>query len=83
MAQTQTIKPATGDKVFRMHDGPLKDSDGNALPNTAGNKVKFKVEYPKDFKDAKYMKDGDVHNLHVIHAGILEEKGFGKILKDK
>lgn len=81
MKAGEVVKPAAGEEVYRMSNTPLEDESHNALANTAGNVVNFKVEYPKDFKGPKYMKDGTVHKLHVLHAKALEEKGFGKISK--
>lgn len=83
MSSTQVIKPnvANGDKVFRMSNDQLKDNDKNDLPNTKGNIVNFKVAYDKDFKGTKFMKEGDVHKLHFVHAETLENKGLGKIQK--
>ena len=83
MASDQIIKPALGDKTYRMADKTLEDKDGNFLPNTMGNIVNFKVGYDKDFKGTKFMKDDDVHKLHVVHAEYLEKIGTGKIQKDK
>jgi len=89
MASTTVIKPAVGDKVHRMSDEPLYDqAKKEQLPNTKGNIVNFKVEYPKDakkgvIKGAPYfgLAPDSIHKLHVIHAEALEEKGIGKIQK--
>lgn len=89
MASTTVIKPDVGDKVYRMSNEPLYDQVKKAgLPNTQGNIVSFKVEYPKDaksklIKGAPYfgLAADSVHQLHVIHAEHLEAKGLGKIQK--
>lgn len=81
MSSSQVIKSSPGDKVHRMSNDNVKDNDGNALPNTQGNIVDFKVEYSKEFKGAKFLKDGDTHKLHVVHAEHLEKIGAGKIKK--
>lgn len=82
MSTSEVIKPKTGEKPYRMSDGTLRDpKDNSELENTSGNIVNFKVEYPKDFKGVKHMKDGDTHKLHTIHAELLAEKGYGKIQK--
>lgn len=84
------IKTGGGkEKAYRMSDKPLVDNNNEKLPNTSGNIVKFKVEYPKDHKGPKIIKghpyyglvDGSVHELHVLHAQSLEEKNLGKIVK--
>lgn len=81
MATDQVVQPEEGEDVYRMADGPLNDEKGRALKNTTGNVVDFEVLYPKEYKGVKYMKDGDVHKLHVVHADALVEKGLGKIKK--
>lgn len=77
------VVPAKGEKVYRMTDSPVKQANGEELLNTTGNIVNFKCEYAKEFKGAKYMKEGKIYKLHVLHAEKLEEKGIGKIQKDK
>lgn len=84
MSSTATVKPGKGEEVYRMSNDQLVDKSKPAdgpLPNTSGNVVNFKVEYPKDFKGEKYMKEGETHKLHILHAKTLEEKGLGKISK--
>jgi hypothetical protein len=82
MSSVTVVKPAKGEKVYRMSDEPLMDKEKKeALPNTSGNIVNFKVEHDKEFKGTKYLKDGDVHKLHILHAETLEKKGLGKISK--
>jgi len=88
MSTTQVIKPGKGDKVYRMSDEKFQDKDGNDLENTSGNIVKFKVQYPKDHKGGTItgkpyfgLKNESVHELHVVHAKVLEDKGLGKIEK--
>lgn len=83
MSTGTKVVPAQGDKVHRMSNDPVKDAEGNVLPNTSGNIVNFKVEYPKDYKAEKFMKEGEVHKLHIIHAQTLEDKGTGKIQKNE
>lgn len=77
------VVPAKGEKVYRMTDSAVKTANGEELANTTGNIVNFKTEYAKEFKGTKYMKEGKIYKLHVIHAEKLEDKGIGKILKDK
>lgn len=83
MASLNTIKPAAGEKVYRMSNTPLIDKETNKpLPNCSGNVVNFLVKYTKDFTGAvKYLKDDSLHILHVIHAEALEKLGIGKIQK--
>lgn len=83
MASTAIVKPATGEKVYRMSNTPLIDKETNKpLPNCSGNVVNFLVEYKKDFAGAiKFLKEGTIHVLHVIHAETLEKLGIGKIQK--
>jgi hypothetical protein len=84
MSSTATVKPGKDEKVYRMSNDQLvdKSNPGNdPLPNTSGNVVNFKVEYPKDFKGEKFMKEGSTHKLHILHAECLEKKGLGKISK--
>lgn len=77
------VVPAKGDKVYRTTDTTVKTANGEELLNTTGNIVNFKCEHAKDFTGTKYMKEGQIYRLHVIHAEKLEEKGIGKIQKDK
>ena len=78
----QIIKPAVGEKTYRMSDDTLKDENKDDLPATKGNVVNFKVGFDKDFKGDKFdLKEGAVHKLHVLHAEALESKGYGKIQK--
>lgn len=83
MASTNVVKPASGEKVYRMSNTPLIDKETNKpLPNCSGNVVNFLVEYKKDFAGVvKYLKEGSVHVLHVIHAEVLQGLGIGKIQK--
>ena len=84
MSSIATVKPAKGEKVFRMSNDQLVDKSKPAdgpLPNTSGNVVNFKVEHSKEFKGQKFMKDGDTHKLHILHAEALEKKGLGTISK--
>lgn len=82
MSSTAVVKPGKDEKVYRMNNDPLMDKEKNEpLPNTSGNIVNFKVEYPKDFKGTKFMKEGSIHKLHIIHAEALEKKGLGSIQK--
>lgn len=77
------VVPAKGEKVYRMTDSTIKQANGEELLNTTGNVVNFKCEHEKDFKGTKYMKDGKIYKLHIIHAEKLEAKGIGKVQKDK
>lgn len=83
MASTNVVKPAVGEKVYRMSNTPLIDKETNKpLPNCSGNVVNFLVKYSKEFTGAvKYLKEESVHVLHVIHAEALEKLGIGKIQK--
>lgn len=83
MSSTAIVKPAAGEKVYRMSNTPLIDKETNKpLPNCSGNVVNFLVGYSKDFSGHKYLKEGSVHSLHVIHAEVLQEAGIGKIQKN-
>lgn len=77
------VVPAKGDRVLRMTDISDRTNTGEELLNTKGNIVNFKTEYSKEFAGTKYMKEGKIYKLHVLHAEKLEEKGIGKIQKDK
>lgn len=81
MASTNVVKPAAGEKVYRMSNTPLIDKETNKpLANCSGNIVNFLVVYKKDFTGAiKYLKEGSIHALHVIHAEVLQGLGIGKI----
>lgn len=52
-------------------------------PYFINERVKVKIEYPKDYKKTKHYKDGDVVELHPLTADAFIEKGVGKKVADK
>ena len=57
--------------------------DGEKLVTFNANElVKFKVEWPKDYKGIKHVADGTVlEGVHVLDAAVMEKLGKGKIVK--
>ncbi len=45
-------------------------------------KVKVKIEYPKDWKNPKFMADGDIKEVSEDTAQTFVELGIGTIIKD-
>jgi len=60
------------------NENNLKDTD---KPQRFDDMVKFKVEYPKEYKKAKHHKDGEVIELHSLQAKDWEARGLGKTQK--
>lgn len=48
---------------------------------TFDDTVEFTVQYPKDFSKKKYLKDGQVIELHKMQAEDWAARGLGKIGK--
>lgn len=42
--------------------------------------VSFKVNYPKEYKGKKHLKEGATISLHIDQAKYMEELSIGKIV---